>query len=401
MEEINVRIRAINRKIAFFRQHILSADCSLNEKDLENSEPGRIVDPELQTVLGSETKLPLYISPSDFIDEFGRIKTTSSTTTQSQSETQANEDPVAIRERIIAYMKKRFPERLQQCKSLASLSHQVYTAWRSRTRRREAEWGDPDNLGLPSEKAHTSATFYGPGTAVNTMGGRGGWRNALAKHLPDQQGVEPKTLLPSFFIPCPLAIGNRLYHSTEPTTTPSTVTVASSFTANMAIWSPSEKKTFIELYLQHPKNFGRIAAHLPFKSSEQCVEFYYRNKKEFKLKQMVVSYRRAMVAQRKMILNTTTTTITTTQQQQQVYPLHVTTNNIVVDDDNSAGSSNNINSTNSNNTNNNNNSNSNNNSSTVSLNSSDPSASGSIGSSRKRTGRPVGRPKNKDRPVKD
>lgn len=330
---------------------------------------------------------PLYVCPSDFIDEFGRIliknessgtgvvgedtANDSSTNNENNSSNSSTYETFKMPshletsgatalEKIKNYMKRRFPERLLQCKSLASTSEQVYTSWRSRTRKREAEWGDPEDLGVISNDPRPEEA-------------------KIAKVLPQMAG-EPKFLMPNYFISNLLSISSKLYYSNRPSMNP--IQPFSRFQANTAVWSPSERKTFIELYLQNPKNFGRISAHLPHKTCEQCVEFYYRHKKEYRLKQMVASYRKAMVAQRKLILNTSGT---------------LNTNNIMTGSNSNLLSNVNIlpPSTTSTNTNNNNN---NNNNTSINTNTNvivddEPV----VTTNKKKTGRPVGRPKNKDR----
>ncbi|KAL8283852.1 hypothetical protein RQP46_005284 [Phenoliferia psychrophenolica] len=44
------------------------------------------------------------------------------------------------------------------------------------------------------------------------------------------------------------------------------------------LWTESEVHVFCKRFSQHPKQFGRIAADLPDKSTKQCVLFYYRMK---------------------------------------------------------------------------------------------------------------------------
>lgn len=58
------------------------------------------------------------------------------------------------------------------------------------------------------------------------------------------------------------------------------------------IWTAEEEKIFIDRYLQYPKLFSRIAAFLPAKSTSDCVQFYYRNKKRLRLKQRLQQHRR-------------------------------------------------------------------------------------------------------------
>ncbi|KAJ2611259.1 DNA-binding protein snt1 [Coemansia sp. RSA 1365] len=51
-------------------------------------------------------------------------------------------------------------------------------------------------------------------------------------------------------------------------------------------WTQAEVSAFVTAYLTYPKQFGRIAAHVPHKSMNECVLFYYRNKKPLRLKEL-------------------------------------------------------------------------------------------------------------------
>ncbi|RIA96307.1 hypothetical protein C1645_755119 [Glomus cerebriforme] len=52
-------------------------------------------------------------------------------------------------------------------------------------------------------------------------------------------------------------------------------------------WTFQEKEDFYELFKSYPKKFGKIAEHLKDKSANDCVIYYYRNKKELKLKDLI------------------------------------------------------------------------------------------------------------------
>ena len=52
----------------------------------------------------------------------------------------------------------------------------------------------------------------------------------------------------------------------------------------VAVWTVDEVKTFLERYAIHPKNFKRIACHLPDKWESDCVDLYYRFKIALNLK---------------------------------------------------------------------------------------------------------------------
>ncbi|KAJ1720431.1 DNA-binding protein snt1 [Coemansia erecta] len=51
-------------------------------------------------------------------------------------------------------------------------------------------------------------------------------------------------------------------------------------------WTQAEVGAFVAAYLAHPKQFGKVAAALPYKSMNACVLFYYRNKKPLRLKEL-------------------------------------------------------------------------------------------------------------------
>ncbi len=44
-------------------------------------------------------------------------------------------------------------------------------------------------------------------------------------------------------------------------------------------WSEVERKAFMELFLQYPKDFRRIALQLPGRTSGDCVAFFYKHQK--------------------------------------------------------------------------------------------------------------------------
>eukprot|EP00658_Telonema_sp_P-2_P011860 TRINITY_DN14535_c0_g1_i8.p1 TRINITY_DN14535_c0_g1~~TRINITY_DN14535_c0_g1_i8.p1 ORF type:complete len:918 (+),score=241.05 TRINITY_DN14535_c0_g1_i8:264-3017(+) len=50
------------------------------------------------------------------------------------------------------------------------------------------------------------------------------------------------------------------------------------------MWKEEEKKLFFDKYMSYPKNFRKIAAALPYKTTQDCIRFYYRYKKELDLK---------------------------------------------------------------------------------------------------------------------
>lgn len=269
---------AIARKIAFYRQHF---SCP-SPNTPAYFEPGSVLDEELMRAfdcLAGPVQLPLYIRPADIIDEYGNI-----TRLKPDTPTQPSSHIFGLvafngssKEKLKRFFQKRFAQRSALARTQARLAAQIESAWRSRNRRREAEWGDPEDLGLP--------------TLSGGIGGHVGgktWRDALCEWIPDQESVRVKTLIPSLFIrqECANPAGRKSQHDTV---------VAQE-------WTLEEKKTFIELFLQYPKNFARISASLPLKSTEQCVQFYYLNKQKYRLKQLVVSYRRAMAGQRRLTL---------------------------------------------------------------------------------------------------
>ncbi|CAG9476885.1 unnamed protein product [Plasmodium vivax] len=55
------------------------------------------------------------------------------------------------------------------------------------------------------------------------------------------------------------------------------------------IWERQEIKTFLEKYFLYPKNFEKISQYLEFKSTKQCVDFYYLTKNFFNFKKFLLT----------------------------------------------------------------------------------------------------------------
>jgi hypothetical protein len=52
-------------------------------------------------------------------------------------------------------------------------------------------------------------------------------------------------------------------------------------------WTQEERAVFLRKYALYPKQFGRIASHLPHKTTKQCIAFYYHEKRKMGLKNIV------------------------------------------------------------------------------------------------------------------
>ena len=70
------------------------------------------------------------------------------------------------------------------------------------------------------------------------------------------------------------------------------------------MWDKEEKDIFLEKFMQHPKDFRKIASFLPHRTTADCVMFFYKNQKgdEFSLvrRKQLLKKRRLYAEQRKM-----------------------------------------------------------------------------------------------------
>ena len=63
---------------------------------------------------------------------------------------------------------------------------------------------------------------------------------------------------------------------------------------NLNPWTFAEKEIYLQRFIEFPKQFGKIAAYLPNKTAQDCVLFYYLNKKPLKLKSMIKAHNNHM-----------------------------------------------------------------------------------------------------------
>ena len=55
-------------------------------------------------------------------------------------------------------------------------------------------------------------------------------------------------------------------------------------------WSDMEKCIFVDKFMQYPKNFCKIAAYLTYRSTSDCIRFYYDSKKVINFKALLKEF---------------------------------------------------------------------------------------------------------------
>lgn len=180
--------------------------------------------------------------------------------------------------------------------SIASGYNKAELLWEEQVKRQEALATDRTQLGQQPSTHHISSLL-----SHGTSGTRSNRRmdvarseeemNRIIQSLIEQERENPETrwLATAALIPVQLAASSKCQFQDylvdhnrliTPSTTPDQGHVD-------AVWTEAEERVFIERYTSGPKDFRRISAALPFKTTEQCVRFYYRNKRRLNLKALV------------------------------------------------------------------------------------------------------------------
>lgn len=221
--------------------------------------------------------------------------------------------------RLRIYLQRRFAERYAEEERRRSTFLTVYRGWHKRLRAVEAN--DPPAPPVPCPSQPEATTLPTAITATSVTG-RGTRRttisdavrseeelNQVLLSLLEQERDNPATrwmatlvATPPMLAADPKHIFKSLYLDTNgkllqdafcPQESADIVLKSSQIAAQSvvhyngnAIWTEAEQKVFIDKFLINPKNFRKIASYLPFKSTADCVAFYYRSKKRLRLKQL-------------------------------------------------------------------------------------------------------------------
>lgn len=214
-------------------------------------------------------------------------------------------DNAAFAPKLKSFLSRRFKARFDVLKRLAAKQKEESEAWNLKVKKQEEHAADRSELDHQPSTHHIStlltkpspsSSTAGPGTMARPSNRRADVvrseeeMNRVIQSLIEQERDNPETrwLATAATVNVQLAASSKCLFNDVYIDLNRQITDTCPYLVPETVWSEQEERLFVDRYLQFPKDFRKIAAGFPFKTTSQCVRFYYKNKHRLQLKSLLL-----------------------------------------------------------------------------------------------------------------
>lgn len=195
------------------------------------------------------------------------------------------------------FLSRCFRERHAQIQQAAADFRQRTHAWRAQLAAIERTSVDSEQVSHEPVTTHVNSLLH-PTTFKTPLSLPADYDNA-GHDNPDDRWRKTAAVIPSMLAAHPKTIFNTRFVCEDARLPPGPQQSQDSpflrhDVVSPPVWTEAEQRIFVQKYLVHSKAFHKIAAFLPFKTTGQCVRFYYEHKRRLQLKALMYNYRRGL-----------------------------------------------------------------------------------------------------------
>ena len=186
----------------------------------------------------------------------------------------------AFRPILTKYLSKVYKERYGKLNDHSRQYQKTYKSWLGKVSSTEKNAKDAEQLSHQPVTTHVSSLLSTsiPGSQLETQNGDQRWMRTVAL-IPNMLTTNPKNIFNSCYRldNTKLVIGEDSAFLHPPP---------------VQVWTEAEQRVFVQKYLVHSKAFHKISSYLPFKTTADCIRFYYANKTRLQLSALASNYKR-------------------------------------------------------------------------------------------------------------
>jgi hypothetical protein len=186
----------------------------------------------------------------------------------------------AFKPSLTKYLSKIYKERSKKINDHSRQYQKAYDSWINKISSIEKNATDSELL------SHQPVT-----THVNSLLATSHSGSPLETNNGDQRWIRTAASIPNMLTTNPKCIFNFCFRLENSKISEGQESVFL-HSPPIQVWTDAEQRIFVQKYLVHSKAFHKISSYLPFKTTADCIRFYYANKSRLQLAALVSNYKR-------------------------------------------------------------------------------------------------------------